>query len=71
MPASAFQVFQHLRFGIVKALDLQERQRATDLVARFRLAKHQPFAAERLDARELCAEMVEMRANGVLVRHLR
>ena len=67
VPAGPFEVLQHPRFGVVEVLDLQQRQRPADFVARFRLAEHQPFAAERLDPRQLGAEVVQAGANRVLV----
>ena len=58
VPAGPFEVLQDPRFGVVEGLDLEQSQRPADLVARFRLAEHQPFAAERLDPRQLRAEVV-------------
>ena len=67
MPAGPFEVLQDPRFGVAEALDLQQSQRPADFVARFRLAEHQPFAPERLDPRQLRAEVVQPGANHVLV----
>jgi hypothetical protein len=57
----------------VKRLHFEQRRRSPDLVLRSRTSKHQPLAAERFDARELCPHVIDpfARLMRVMLRVLR
>ncbi len=63
--SGAGQVRAHARLGVVEGLHLEQREGAADLVARAGLAEHEPLAAERLDARELLAQVRDVAARVV------
>ncbi len=61
----AREMRHHDRLGVVERLHLEERRRATALVARAGSPHHEAFAAERLDARELLAHVIDAAADLV------
>src|SRR5690606_607408 len=56
------------RLGVVEGLHLEQGVAAADLVARAGLAQHEPLAAEALDPRQLCAQVIEAAAWLVRMR---
>ena len=62
VPARAGLMLQNAGLGVVKRLHLEQRRRAAGLVLRARLAEHQPFAAERLDAGQFLAQVIDAAA---------
>lgn len=63
----ASMMVQDQSFSVVKLLDLEQRRRTADFVPRTRLAKHEPFASDGVDAKDLLAEVAQPLAAPVLV----
>ena len=66
--ALARQMLDHAAFGIVEALDFEQRGRAARLVLRARLPEHQPLATERFDAGQFRSQVADS-ATSLLLQH--
>ncbi len=60
VPPCPFEMFEHAGLAVAKALDLQERGRPPDLVARAGPAEHQALASQRFDPHQFFAQRVRL-----------
>src|SRR5262249_20439775 len=59
VPTEPGHVREHARLAVVERLHLEEGVAAAHFVAALRPPRHEPFAAESFDSRELLLEMVD------------